>query len=246
MPEEEKRKRKSEDFFEDIESTSPTLPKSPPPKTSGPSVKVIHACSKEKQKQIDPQGCFINCTSLGNTYQIGHDLSPMFLGPCKLYGGHVSQTVENAWQYSKVYPKHVGSDGNPTPEYFEWAHDGWAQSRGCRHPMGKDAKASYYWWDNRKLSRVEARKEIYVPLYVQQVTKVSNRTFDALKTRWLMMKVNKKGTLYLMDVDDYDTTGMTLSQVLNNPSKSLGHGYVLAMLLTEDAALKECKLRPTR
>jgi hypothetical protein len=33
------------------------------------------------------------------------------------------------------------------------------------------------------------------------------------------------------------------SEVLNNPAKSMGHGFVLAMLLTDDAALKECEIR---
>jgi hypothetical protein len=36
---------------------------------------------------------------------------------------------------------------------------------------------------------------------------------------------------------------MLLSEVLNNPAKPMGHGLVLAMLLTNDAALSECKLR---
>jgi hypothetical protein len=38
---------------------------------------------------------------------------------------------------------------------------------------------------------------------------------------------------------------MSLSQVLNNPAKSMGHGFVLAMLLTDDAALRECEIRPS-
>jgi hypothetical protein len=36
---------------------------------------------------------------------------------------------------------------------------------------------------------------------------------------------------------------MSLSEVLNNPAESMGHGFVLAMLLTNDAALQECELR---
>jgi len=30
---------------------------------------------------------------------------------------------------------------------------------------------------------------------------------------------------------------------LNNPAKPMGHGFVLVMLLTKDAALGECELR---
>jgi hypothetical protein len=32
--------------------------------------------------------------------------------------------MENGWQYCKVYPCHVDSEGNPTNEYFEWAKKG--------------------------------------------------------------------------------------------------------------------------
>jgi hypothetical protein len=46
-----------------------------------------------------------------------------------------------------------------------------------------------------------------------------------------------------MDFDAYPYGCMSFSEVLNNPDKAMGHGFVLAMLLTNDAALKECKLR---
>ena len=36
---------------------------------------------------------------------------------------------------------------------------------------------------------------------------------------------------------------MTFSEILNYPAKSMGHGFVLAMLLTDDDALQECELR---
>lgn len=52
-----------------------------------------------------------NVTSHSTT--ITKQLSPFFLGPCKLYGNYHSKTVENAWQYAKVY-KQYAKDGNPT------------------------------------------------------------------------------------------------------------------------------------
>lgn len=208
---------------------------------TGPRVVVIRPIRIAQQN--DPLGHYVNCTSTEDNWRKKRDLSPFYLGPCRLYGGHVSETLENAWQFSKVYAEHVGTDGLPTTNYFEWAADGWSRKKAERYPMGKGAKAEFHWWAGRKLSRVEARKEVYVPLYAEQVTKLTNRIFDDLKTRWLMLKVKKAGTIYLMDFDAYDTAGMTLSDVLNNPAKSMGHGYVLAMLMTEDAALKECRLR---
>ncbi len=232
-----------QDWFVPIESTSATPKPEPVAKAtvSGPRVRVIRPIRKAQQN--DPLGYYVNCTSSEEDLKTKRDLSPFFLGPCKLYGGHVSLTMENAWQFSKVFREHVGDDDNPTSDYFRWAAEGWSLSKAERYPMGKGAKPSFHWWDGRKLTRVEARKEIYVPLYAEQVTKTKNKTFESLQTRWQMMKVQKKGTLYLMDFDAYDYSGMTLTQVLNNAEKSLGHGFVLAMLLLNDPALKECKLR---
>ena len=51
-------------------------------------------------------------------------LSPMLLGPRDLYPGRdgrmlTSCTVEAAWQFSKVYPEHAESDGEPNEESNE-------------------------------------------------------------------------------------------------------------------------------
>jgi hypothetical protein len=47
----------------------------------------------------------------------------------------------------------------------------------------------------------------------------------------------------VMDFDAYEYGIMSLSEVLNNPVQSMGRGFVLAMLLTNDAVLRECELR---
>ena len=46
-----------------------------------------------------------------------------------------------------------------------------------------------------------------------------------------------------MDYDAYEYGTMSLSQLLNTPTESMGHGFILATLLTNDAALQECELR---
>jgi hypothetical protein len=93
--------------------------------------------------RLNPNGLYVMATSAGNDGE--KQLSPFLLGPCRLYGDTTSKTMENAWQYSKVYRHHVGTDGEPTPEYFEWARNGFAASEAVRHPMGKEAKAAFYW-----------------------------------------------------------------------------------------------------
>jgi hypothetical protein len=143
---------------------------------------------------------------------------------------------------SKVYLEHVGADGGPSTEYFEWARKGFSSWKAERHSMGRDARAAFYWWDEECLDRVEARKRIYVPLYVEQVVK--QPFFQRLKQVWREdIEPDPENSLYLMDFDAYEYGTMSLSEILNNPAKSMGHGFVLAMLLTNDAALQECKLR---
>ena len=109
--------------------------------------------------------------------------------------------------------------------------------------MGRTAKELFHWWDGQRLEKLEARKRIYVPLYIEQVVKTEY--FQEIRTAWNEMRQDKSCTLYLMDFDAYQYGEMSLSQVLNNPLKSMGHGFVLAMLLKTDAALEECELRKT-
>ena len=139
--------------------------------------------------------------------------------------------MENAWQYSKVFKPFVGTDGKPTAEYFKWAQLGWSSCKAKRHPMGNGTKSIFHWWDGQRLDKVEVVKE---------------RNFQFLKSIWEEdIKPDAESTLYLMDYDAYEYGTMSLSEVLNNPAKSMGHGFVLAMLLTNDAALQECELRPS-
>ena len=195
-----------------------------------------------ENRQDYENGVFINCTSSGEGAE--QDLSPFNLGPCRLYANHTAQIMENGWQFSKVYPQQVDGTGQPTPEYFEWAEKGWATQRANRHPMGKEMnrKEAFHWWNGEPLAKVQARKRIYVPLYVEQVIKMD--MFSVLKNTWEeQVEPDADATLYLMDFGTRPYGNRSLTDVLNNPKYSMGHGFVLAMLLTNDAALRECELR---
>jgi hypothetical protein len=172
-----------------------------------------------------PQGALIiNTTSRSDTWS--RHLSPFFLGPVDLYDGYVSQNVENAWQFSKVYEYYTDANGNPDERYFNWAKDGWADKRAHRYPMGKGVIPLYSYWDGEKLTYVEARKKIYIPLYSQAVKKTT--AFAQLK------KMHEEGQdLYLWDFDGYNhkTCSLSYDQVINDPKKKMGHAFVIAMLL---------------
>jgi hypothetical protein len=78
-------------------------------------------------------------------------------------------------------------------------------------------------------------------LYAERV--VQEPYFQRLKKVWEEdMEPEPERTLYLMDYDAYEYGTSSYSQVLNNPAESMGHGFVLAMLLKDDTALQECEL----
>lgn len=166
----------------------------------------------------------VNTTSRSSNWSRG--LSPFYLGPVELYNGFESVNVENAWQFSKVYEYYTDPDGNPSALYFKWAEDGWKDSRAHRYPMGKGILPLYSWWGGEKLSYVDARKKIYIPLYSKAVKNSS--AFEALKTLHVI-----NNDIYLQDFDAHnlvpgDIDYMTL---VENPNIKVGHAYVLAMML---------------
>jgi hypothetical protein len=166
----------------------------------------------------------VNSTSKSINWS--RQLSPFFLGPVSLYDGMTAKNLENAWQYSKVYPKHVDGNGDPSEEYWEWAIKGWEKGYADRYPMGKGKIPLYSVWNDQKLGYVEARKEIYLPLYQNAVAKTE--AFQKLKE---VYKEHGKLTLFDFDGYDFEKLGMTLAQVLDNPDRKMGHAFVLAMML---------------
>lgn len=188
--------------------------------------------------KVDKEGAVIvnTCSNSDTNWQ--RDLSPFILGPCPLYDGRVAQTMENAWQYAKVYPKFLDENGDPTEAYWEWAEEGWKNPRAVRFPMGKGAVPSYSFWEGQKLAYIDARKVIYAPLYAEAVQKTEG--FKKLKG---LYQNEKRLILRDWDGHDHDKLGLSLTEVLNNPKRIMGHAFVLKMLLIEDPALGQLKLR---
>lgn len=169
----------------------------------------------------------IDTTSQSVTWSRG--LSPFYVGPVPLYSGAVvpeALRMENGWQMAKVYAVHMDENGDPTEAYFTWARDGWLSSRASRYPMGKGARPEYSWWEGEKLTYLEARKRIYLPMYARAVVKT--HAFDILMREYLT-----RGTLTLWDFDGYDhhALGMTFEDVLACPTRKMGHALVLSMIL---------------
>lgn len=157
-------------------------------------------------------------------------LSPFYLGPCKLYFDYTAKNVENTWQYSKVYKNMVGEDGNPNQMYFAWAKAGWSDPKAQRYPMGKGAIPEYSWWDGEKLTYIQARKKIYVPVYAEAVK--TTEVFAKLKAIYEETE-NSGMDLYLKDYDSFHMKQLDMSyeDCLNCETRKFGHSFVLGMLL---------------
>lgn len=187
--------------------------------------------------QDEPGVVVVDTTSKADDWR--RDLSPFHLGPCNLYDGIVSQNMENAWQFAKVYSGDTDEDGNPTRGYWAWARLGWADETAHRYPKGRGAVPEYSLWNGQRLDYIEARKQIYAPLYAEAV----QRTEGFQRLVEIYESVQK---LYLRDWDGWNMAkhGMaTYTDVLNNPRRKMGHAFVLAMLLTQDPALQQCAIR---
>lgn len=184
-------------------------------------VKVIGP--RDKKAEGDPT--VINTTSRARgCWSSG--LSPFYLGPIDLYGGYVSLNFENAWQFAKVYEEDADAEGNPTERYWEWAKLGWADSKAHRYPKSKGRKPLYSIWDGEKLTYVEARKKIYIPLYAKAVRQTS--AFSHLKT---LYAIDDKMVLWDFDGYDHRKLGMSYEDVINCDTRKCGHAFVLAMMI---------------
>jgi hypothetical protein len=175
-------------------------------------------------EKIPAEAISVNTTSKSDHWS--RDLSPFFLGPVDLYCGLSSKNMENGWQFAKVYPEHVDKNGDPNQDYWLWATKGWDDSFAHRYPMGKGRKPLYSFWNKEKLGYIEARKQIYMPLYAKAVA--VTKGFAKLKEIYQGEK-----DIYLRDYDGYNHKKLEMSyqDVINCESRKMGHAFVLAMML---------------
>jgi hypothetical protein len=166
-------------------------------------------------------------------------LSPFLAGPVKFLG-QTSLTMENAWQYTKVYKQHVlPEDGLPSREYFVWAKQGFANPRAVRYPIGRGAVPEYSWWKGQKLGYIDARKQIYGPLYLQAIM----HTSALARLRTMMVQYHDGPDIWLRDWDGR-VTDETFTEVLHNPKRKAGHAFFLKALLEDDPGLDELVWNP--
>jgi hypothetical protein len=177
------------------------------------------------RRKTQPGEHLVNTTSqAANDWQRG--LSPFFLGPCALYDGRTARRMENAWQFSKVYPDHADATGMPLETYWKWAESGWRSDLAHRYPMGKGRKPLYLLWEGERFGYVEGRLRVYWRLYRDSV-RVSP-AFERLRT------LHASGAqIVLFDFDGYnhEAMGLRLRDALLNDQRPMGHAFVLKSML---------------
>jgi len=166
----------------------------------------------------DPR-VFCDVTTHGSEWR---PLSPMLLGPVPLYAGMWSRTMENAWQFAKFYQLH-----RETVSYWPWAQAGWGNPRAVRYPMGRGSVPLHTLWAGEELDYVTARKRVYAPLYAQAVRMHQLDMFLKLRS-WA-----QQADVVLIDFDAYDhrALGYSWDDVMSDPGRKMGHGFVLAMMI---------------
>jgi hypothetical protein len=93
--------------------------------------------------------------------------------------------------------------------------------------MGRGARPLYSAWAGEKLGYIAARRRIYAPLYAQAVRFRQLDVFLRLRS-WA-----QQADVVLIDFDAYDhrALGYSWEDVINDPGRKMGHGFVLAMMI---------------
>ncbi len=209
------------------------------------------------EKSLIDSGCSVNVCSTGKP-PFSTTLSPFKIGPCDVpwpfpvahtAAAYAQQTswqssknFENLWQYLKVYAQHTDpTTGEPTEAWYKWARAGFANPKAVRFPMGRGAEPLYSWGGKRsdgtvkRLGYVEARFHIYAPIYASLVKENPD---GILELRRLLHK-HKRITLFDFDGWEHEARGLTLEQVMYHPNYKCGHGFILAMMLSNTPIWEE-------
>lgn len=183
----------------------------------------VHFKPVKMEGSADKVGVHINVTSRSNDE--GRMLSPFIVGPVKVPGVGEALNLENAWQFSKVYPGHLDNNGNVSDQWLAWAYSGISSAKPVRYPMGRGTKPEFSLWDGKRLGYIEAKRSVYFPIYRDLIK--SSRVFLSLQEEIL-----KGGQITIYDFDVYPLgKERSLSDALNNPKRIFGHGFIVGAML---------------
>lgn len=163
-----------------------------------------------------------NSKVINVTSKVNSPFSPM-LNECRNPISAVK--MENAWQFSKVYKEHLNDRGEPNSKWFTWRGIGLSSTWAHRYPMGKGVLPEYTYFNGEKLDYIDARKQLYVPLY--------RSLLDLIKPEVdKLVSLCETNDIALWDFDGY-LTDDSFEDILDNPHKKMGHAFVLREFLRE-------------
>lgn len=169
-----------------------------------------------------PPGAFVvNTTSVSKDFGVA--FSPMLNQPIEI-NGISAKNVENLWQFTKCYKEHVE---NPKG-WILWRDNGLRKERGVRYPMGKDARPefSYLTKELGRLDYISARRNIYIPAYIQKLEKYCQPQVNSL------IDILTITDVYLWDFDVRDIGDKTFLEILHDQYEKMGHAFVLAKYIS--------------
>jgi hypothetical protein len=175
--------------------------------------------------EVPEDSIVINVTSYSDSF--GRMLSPFNVGPVNLYDGYWAHNLENGYQFAKIYSQYSNDKGEPNDNYWKWAKAGWENKKPIKYPLGAWNECLHHWWKGRKLNRLEAQNEIFLPLYKDAVT--NTKEFKRLKEIYETSNRN----IVLLDFEGYDHNFLEipLKDVFAHPDYPVGQGFALIGLL---------------
>jgi len=163
------------------------------------------------------------------------------LSPFSIVGGGVrvpglagvtSKTMENAWQFLKIWDLEEGWDSEMAAAAFE-------SDCAMRFPRGRGKKAvGHYWGETGEiLDYVDARKRIYLPAYCQLL--------DQPDRRELICRLRDAADAQPIAIWDYDSYSISdlglhsFPDTLTCTSRPFAHAFIVAMAVNDQLQLLE-------
>lgn len=149
--------------------------------------------------------------------------------------GVCSMTVENAWQFLKVWPD---EDGWQREEALEAFHSTCA----IRYPRGRGRAAKGHWWADAEqlIEYVEARRRIYVPAYLEML-RLPDRS--ALIER--LREASCETPIQVVDPDSYSVEAEGLGDIaeaIDYTQRPFAHAFIVALAVQDRLEDLKCNL----
>jgi hypothetical protein len=176
-----------------------------------------------KDRPNVPTNAFkINTTSTSTDF--GQAFSPFMNQGTIEFHGLKSHNVENMWQGTKTYGQYV----NNYSDWKLWRDGILGDTKAHRYPMGKGARPEFsYIKSLGKLGYIDARMQIYIPIYRQKLDKFCQRQIQSVVDILTLTDV------WLFDFDGY-LTDRSLDEVFADPASKAGHAFVIKQYIEDN------------